>query len=146
MSRAIYVVRSEPEPTKVGISSNPSARLYQLCAASTVPLSMDFAAEVGGDPRALERRAHAILSDRRVPGRRENAEWFQVGAQEAVAAVLQAAEELGVALQPLTTPIQASLRRLPGTQITMRISPGAGPLRFCLPRKRLAFPNDSARV
>jgi hypothetical protein len=94
MSRAIYVVRSEPGPVKVGIATNPRARLSQLRTASAVPLHLDFAAETEGDARALERRAHALLAERRLAG-----EWFAVDSREAVAAVRRAAQELGFTLR-----------------------------------------------
>jgi hypothetical protein len=94
MSRAIYVIRSDPGPVKVGIAANPRARLSQLRTASAVPLHLDFAAETEGDARALERRAHAILAGSRLSG-----EWFAVDSLSAVAAVRRAAQELGFTLR-----------------------------------------------
>jgi hypothetical protein len=112
MSRAIYVVRSEPGPVKVGIATNPRARLSQLRTASAVPLHLDFAAETEGDARALERRAHAILAERRLAG-----EWFNIDSREAVAAVRRAAQELGVALYgPRTSSARHPPARTPRTK------------------------------
>jgi hypothetical protein len=115
MNRSIYVIRSAPGPVKVGIATNPRARLSQLRTASAVPLFMDFAAETSGDARALERRAHAILAGRRLSG-----EWFEVDSREAVAAVRRAAHELGVALYGSGTssvqhPPARTLRTRPAT-------------------------------
>jgi hypothetical protein len=95
-NRAIYVIRSEPGPVKIGIAGCPFSRLNSLRGGSPVPLYLDYAAEVDGSHRALERRAHEILAENRVTG-----EWFNVETQKALAAVLRAANELGVALVPV---------------------------------------------
>lgn len=95
MNSAIYVIRSEPGPVKVGIATKLRLRLNGLRVSSAVPLHLDFAAETEGDVCALEKRAHAILASKRLRGK-----WFEVDAKDAVAAVLQAAEELGLVLKP----------------------------------------------
>src|SRR4051794_19258305 len=99
MSRSIYVIRSKPGPVKVGIAGAPRKRLSTLRTASAVPLFLDFAAETDGDIRALEQRVHALLAEKRVTG-----EWFKTKSSEAVAAVLQAAGELGVELHDARAP------------------------------------------
>jgi ribosome-binding protein aMBF1 (putative translation factor) len=95
MSRAIYVVRSEPGPVRISVATRLNARLSILRASSAVPLHVAYAAKTDGDAFALKRRAHAILAKRPIRG-----QWFKVSAQDAVAAVLQAAKELGLALSP----------------------------------------------
>src|SRR4051812_4296962 len=112
MKRAIYVVRSERGPVKVGIATKPRERLSQLRVSSPVPLHLDFAAETDGDARILERRAHAILAGRRLSG-----EWFEVDSRNAVAAVRRAAQELGFPLRRAGT---SSARHRPARGVWRR--------------------------
>jgi hypothetical protein len=59
MTRSLYVIKSEPGPVKIGITSKPKGRLSELQTASFVPLF-------------LRTSANALKS--RPPSR----EWFQI--------------------------------------------------------------------
>ncbi|HMN36269.1 MAG TPA: GIY-YIG nuclease family protein [Hyphomicrobium sp.] len=96
MTRAIYVIRSEPGPVKIGITGNVSRRLSYLRTASAVPLHLAYAGETEADVESVERQVHSILAERRMSG-----EWFNVSAQEAVEAVLQSANDLDIDLSKL---------------------------------------------
>lgn len=126
-SRSIYVVRSEPGPVKVGIAGRVARRLSQLRVSSAVPLHLFFCAETDDDVALLERQTHQILSDSHMTG-----EWFNVTAQEAAHAVVQAAKDLGFILrEPMPTerkPQNTEKRRGPkptgkGTLIGVRLQP-----------------------
>jgi hypothetical protein len=93
-SRSIYVVQSGPGPVKVGIAGRVAQRLSQLRVSSPVPLHLFFCAETDDDVASLEKRTHRILRDSHMSG-----EWFNVTAQEAAHAVVQAAGDLGFLLR-----------------------------------------------
>jgi hypothetical protein len=89
VNQAIYVMQGEGR-IKVGISKSPSSRRSALARG----LDLIYSASPGrGRARELEIRAHEILAEHRISG-----EWFSVDATAAVDAVLQAADELGLAL------------------------------------------------
>jgi|SRR6185437_16308855 len=118
MTQSIYVVRSEIGPVKVGLSGQPKWRLSTLQVGSPTPLHLHFSAVVDEDASLdLEERAHAILAAHRKSG-----EWFGVSADEAVAAVLAAASELGITL---TKPPEKEpkVRELKASSVTIRIEP-----------------------
>ena len=87
----VYVIRGDHNRCKIGISSNPTARLAQLRTASPFPLSFAFVGVTDHtDGSAIEREAHALLDRFRVEG-----EWFDCPVELAVAAVNGAAAKLG---------------------------------------------------
>jgi len=93
MSRrpAVYVIRQRADLSKVGISISPRRRLSDLTRERKTKLHLDFVGETkDGDARKIERRAHQILSERRVDG-----EWFATDVSAAVEAVIAAANDLG---------------------------------------------------
>lgn len=82
----VYVIGSDAGPHKVGISSNPVTRLASLQTAHHERLTLHFTLDCA-DAAAVERYTHAALRAHRLSG-----EWFDIDAQEAVAAVQAAAE------------------------------------------------------
>jgi len=107
MTRSIYVIASQTGPIKVGIASHVRRRLSTLNTASSVPLSLAYSAETEADVAAIEQRAHEILEASRL-----NGEWFGVSAEEAVAAVLQAAEEMAAVLVVPSTSVGTKRERV----------------------------------
>lgn len=86
-----------PLKCKVGISSNPTARLASLQAAVPFPLSFAFIGVTDGtDGGAIEREAHRLLDRCRVEG-----EWFDCSTEAAISAVTGAAAKLDERLCPI---------------------------------------------
>jgi hypothetical protein len=75
---------------KIGVSTNPSARLAQLRTASPSALSFAYMGTLRCDGHAVEAEAHRTLA-----GYRQNGEWFNCPADMAVAAIGAAAYRLG---------------------------------------------------
>jgi hypothetical protein len=90
----VYVVRGDHNLVKIGVSSNPSARLAQLRTGSPFPISFAFIAATPGDGFDIERAAHQMLARQRL-----NGEWFDVAPEMAIAAVNAAAARIGAPLQ-----------------------------------------------
>lgn len=93
----VYVVRGDHNLTKIGVTTNPRARLAQLRTGSGFPIEFAFIGAVSGSARDIETRAHAALNDHRV-----NGEWFDVSPDDATGAVLIAAEDAGHEVQPMS--------------------------------------------
>lgn len=88
----IYVIEGENNLVKVGISTNPNARLAALQTGSGFPLSLSYVASAP-NALAVEQRAHEILAKNRVQG-----EWFDCTADIAVAAIHAAGYQLGISI------------------------------------------------
>jgi hypothetical protein len=86
----IYIIRGDHGLIKIGISSNPTARLAQLRAASAVPLAIAYVGALRCNGYAVEAAAHETLA-----GYRQNGEWFNCPVDMAVAAIGVAAYRLG---------------------------------------------------
>jgi hypothetical protein len=86
----IYVVQADNGMLKIGVSTNPSARLAQLCTASPFKLSLAYVGALRCDGYAIEAAAHETLSRHRLEG-----EWFNCPPEAAVAAISAAAYRLG---------------------------------------------------
>lgn len=88
----IYVVNSGgmPPTVKIGISSNPSARLLQLKTASTMPLEFSYIGALNCSGYAIEAAAHQTLARYRITG-----EWFNCTPEIAIAAISVASARLG---------------------------------------------------
>jgi hypothetical protein len=84
------VIRGDHGLIKIGVSSNPSARLAQLQTSSPFKLSIAYVAALRCDGRTVEAEAH-----RRLAGYRQNGEWFDCPVDMAVAAIGAAAYRLG---------------------------------------------------
>jgi hypothetical protein len=86
----IYIVQADNGMVKIGISTNPSARLAQLRTASAVPLAIAYVGALRCNGYAIEAEAHRTLADYRLEG-----EWFNCPVGMAVAAIGAAAYRLG---------------------------------------------------
>lgn len=90
----VYVIRGDHRLSKIGVSTNPSARIASLRTASPFPIGFSYIAApdcTSAVAFEIERRAHDILARQRCEG-----EWFDVPDEVAVAAVAAAAHQLGV--------------------------------------------------
>jgi hypothetical protein len=103
----IYVLKGDHRLAKVGVSTNPDARLAQLRTASPFPIDYAFVGVTPGTGYDIEREAHAILANHRC-----NGEWFDVPPEMAVAAVHAAANRIGQPLQPLEPWMIAEIHRV----------------------------------
>jgi hypothetical protein len=86
----IYVIRGDHGLLKIGISSNPTARLAQLRTASAVPLVIAYVSALRCNGYAIEAEVHRTLA-----GYRQNGERFNCPVDMAVAAIGVAAYKLG---------------------------------------------------
>ena len=93
----VYVIRGDHNLVKVGVSTNPNARLAQLRTASAFPIEFSYIACTPGTGFEIEQLAHSILANHRCSG-----EWFDVQPDIAVAALASAAHKLRQPLQPVT--------------------------------------------
>jgi hypothetical protein len=92
----VYVVRGDHNLVKVGVTTNPSARLAHLRTGSPFPISFAFIGCTPGNGYDIERAAHLILDRQRL-----NGEWFDVVPEMAIAAVNAAAAKLGAPVQSM---------------------------------------------
>lgn len=100
MTRHIYVIASEAGPVKIGIATDVQSRLSALKTASPWPLSLAAAVEVeSGSAELLERSSHEALASFRMAG-----EWFSCSASEAIEAVRNAADSLGLDVKDYDAP------------------------------------------
>jgi hypothetical protein len=97
--KAVYVgALNELGPVKIGSSWEPHKRLSVLSQAANATLSLYFAADIYGEVLHVERRTHEILREHcdwsgcNTP---LTGEWFNVDVPTAIAAIIQAANELG---------------------------------------------------
>jgi hypothetical protein len=88
----IYVIDSGgmPPTVKIGISSNPSARIAQLRTASTAPLAFAYIGALNCAGYTIEHDAHRTLDRYRITG-----EWFNCAPAIAIAAISVAATHRG---------------------------------------------------
>jgi T5orf172 domain len=86
----IYIIRGDHGLIKIGVSTNPSARLAQLRTASAVHLEIAYVGALRCNGYAVEGEAHRTLADYR-----QNGEWFNCPVDMAVAAIGAAAYRLG---------------------------------------------------
>ena len=90
----VYVIRGEHGLVKVGVSTNPSARMAQLRTASPFPLTFAYVAAVegrAGNAYLVEQAAHGLLARHAMAG-----EWFDVPIDMAVAAIAAGAHKTGL--------------------------------------------------
>jgi hypothetical protein len=90
----IYVLRGDHGLFKVGISSNPVARLATLRTASPFPLKMVNVVMTQGPAERLEAATHNALANARC-----NGEWFDCPLSHIVAAINGCAYDLGRPIQ-----------------------------------------------
>jgi hypothetical protein len=96
----LYVIRGDHNMVKVGVSTNPNARLAQLRTASAFPIDFSYIAVTPGTGFDIEQGAHAMLASHRC-----NGEWFDVAPEMAVAAIAGAAHKLKQPLLPVTAEV-----------------------------------------
>src|SRR5258707_14792935 len=96
----LYVIRGDHNMCKVGVTTNPSARLAQLRTASAFPIDFSYIAVTPGTGFGIEQGAHAMLASHRC-----NGEWFDVPPEMAVAAIAGAAHKLNQPLLPVTAEV-----------------------------------------
>lgn len=75
---------------KIGVTSNPSARLANLQTGNAFPLNFAFLCVARDNGYTIEAKAHELLAQYRLEG-----EWFDVAPELAIAAVTGAAAQLG---------------------------------------------------
>lgn len=89
-SSFLYVIRGDHNMVKIGVTTNPTARIASLRTGSPFPLSFSFIGCTPGPGYDIEKEAHAYLAPHRCEG-----EWFDVSPEAAAAALLGAAAKLG---------------------------------------------------
>jgi hypothetical protein len=103
----LYVIRGDHNLVKVGVSTNPNARLAQLRTASAFPIDFSYLAVTPGTGFDIEQGAHAMLASHRC-----NGEWFDVQPEIAVAAIAGAAHKLNQPLLPVTVEVAEQILRI----------------------------------
>jgi hypothetical protein len=93
----LYIVRGDHNLVKVGVTTNPNARMAQLRTASAFPIDFSYIAVTPGTGFDIEQGAHEMLKSHRC-----NGEWFDVQPEMAVAALAGAAHKLNQPLLPVT--------------------------------------------
>jgi T5orf172 domain len=106
--QAIYLMERDNGDVKVGISGMPKLRKTMLESKLGIDISVDSLWKVDGIAFRVEQRAHKILE-----AHQTRREWFAVDVPSAVAAVIQAAAELGLSLQPVDSVSPQMNFRLP---------------------------------
>jgi hypothetical protein len=103
----LYVIRGDHNMVKVGVSTNPNARIGQLRTASAFPIDFSYLAVTPGTGFDIEAGAHTMLASHRCSG-----EWFDVQPEIAVAAIAGAAHKLGQPLLPVTADVAEQILRI----------------------------------
>lgn len=85
----VYVVRGDHNMVKIGVTTNPDARLSQLRTGSAFPIEYAWLGVTPGTGYDIEQAAHTALASHRCHG-----EWFDVPPEQAVAAVAAVAFKL----------------------------------------------------
>jgi hypothetical protein len=89
----LYVIQGAAGFVKIGVTTDPRARLAALQTGSPYPLAFVAIAATPGPGFDIEEAAHALLDSQRAEG-----EWFRVNPRLAMEAIAVAARGLG---QPL---------------------------------------------
>jgi hypothetical protein len=96
----LYVIRGDHNMVKVGVTTNPNARLASLRTGSAFPIDFSYLAVTPGTGFDIEQGAHAMLASHRC-----NGEWSDVAPEMAVAAIAGAAHKLGQPILPVTAEV-----------------------------------------
>jgi hypothetical protein len=96
----LYVIRGDHNMIKVGVTTNPNARLAQLRTASAFPIDYSYLAVTPGTGFDIEAGSHEMLKSHRC-----NGEWFDVPPEMGVAAIAGAAHKLGQPILPVTAEV-----------------------------------------
>jgi hypothetical protein len=110
----VYAIRGDHNMVKIGVSTNPNARLASLRTASAFPIDFSYIAVTPGTGFDIEAGAHEMLKSHRC-----NGEWFDVQPEMAVAAIAGAAHKLGQPILPVTAEV--------ANQILQIAANGSGP-------------------
>lgn len=92
----VYVVRGDHNMVKIGVTTNPRARLAQLRTGSAFPIDYAFIGVTPGAGFDIESAAHAVLDKYRCTG-----EWFDLSPEIAISAVMGAAGKLGYPMRAI---------------------------------------------
>lgn len=95
----IYVITGASGMTKIGVSTDPNARLATLQTGSPERLRLAFTAPAFGNAYTIEQEAHHILGVHNIGG-----EWFDVTPDLAIAAIFGAADRTGCSLSERSGP------------------------------------------
>jgi hypothetical protein len=93
----VYVIEDGNGRVKIGTSKDPVRRLAQLRSTSVAPLSFAYIGVTPSEGYDIESATHRALAGHRVGG-----EWFNVRADEAVAAIAGAAFGFGYPILQLS--------------------------------------------
>jgi hypothetical protein len=96
----VYVVKGAGNHHKIGVSTDPIARIASLQTGSHEPLDFSYIGVTPGTGFEIERAAHDLLKNYRQSG-----EWFSVPASIAIGAVLEASQRLGEPIQQVSAQI-----------------------------------------
>ena len=119
----VYVIRGDHNMVKIGVSTNPRARLASLQTGSAFPVSFAFIGVTPGNGYDIETEAHRILEKHQC-----NGEWLDCSSELAIAAVMGAASKIGQPIQILT---------LEQADMTIKIGTGSMPMQH--QKVRLGF-------
>lgn len=112
----LYVIGGDHNMTKIGVTTNPSARLASLRTASAFPIDYAYIGMMPDNTGyVLEQATHRALERFRC-----NGEWFDVAPQNAVATVREAARRCG-----LPAPISMTKDQV---DLTLRLASGQAPV------------------
>jgi len=127
MTRHVYVIASDPGPVKIGIATDVESRFSALKTSSPFPMKLVAAITVpkGAAPR-IERLAHEYLAEHRMTG-----EWFNLDPDQAVDAVIRAADAVGEGFEEYA-PVRRSHRQLSGIYTEKVVARFSGPLKTAL--------------
>ena len=89
IEKKVYVIKCATGLAKIGVATDPSARLKSLQSATGRHLTLVHSSGARADAYAVEGLAHRKLREHR-----ERGEWFAVCAAEAVAAINSALDEI----------------------------------------------------
>jgi hypothetical protein len=103
----LYVIRGDHNLVKVGVTTNPTARLASLRTGSAFPIDFSYIAVTPGTGFDIEQGAHAMLASHRC-----NGEWFDVQPEIAVAAIAGAAHKLNQPLLPVTADVAEQILQI----------------------------------
>jgi Meiotically Up-regulated Gene 113 (MUG113) protein len=96
----LYVIRGDHNLVKIGVTTNPQARLASLRTGSAFPIDYSYIAVTPGTGFDIEAGSHEMLKSHRCSG-----EWFDIAPEMAVAAIAGAAHKLGQPILPVTAEV-----------------------------------------
>jgi hypothetical protein len=103
----VYVIEGHAGHHKIGVSTDPIARLAQLQTGSPVPLRFAYIGVTSNSGYEIEQSAHALLDAHRKEG-----EWFLVPASIAIGATIEAANRLSQPIQQVQPEMVPEIIRL----------------------------------